>query len=185
MHDDQPDPDDELAELISAQQLADDETELSEHDINAHTLSIRRADGSEVVTVVSAVGSGQQWSVYMQPGGGLQNAYLGGQDNPRVWVNTHESSVSRDEDGMINCIDSTRTRRPAAVLPVTTMVPASASKSFQRSASSSEGRRPVVMRRVMRSTGSRLRHRPQKCGCRLVRPTRRCGAAARCDNSDA
>jgi len=61
MHDDRPDPDDELAESISAQQLADDETELSEHDIKAHTLSIRRADGREVVTVVSAVGSGQQW----------------------------------------------------------------------------------------------------------------------------
>jgi hypothetical protein len=73
--------------------------ELSEHDINAHTLSIRRADGSEVVTVVSAVGSRQQWSVYMQPGRGLQNAYLGGQDNPRVWVNTDESSVSHDADG--------------------------------------------------------------------------------------
>jgi hypothetical protein len=99
MHDDQPDPDDELAELISAQELADDETELSEHDINAHTLSTRRADGSQVVTVVSAVGSGQQWSVYMQPGGSLQNAYLGGQDNTRLWVNRDESSVSRDQDG--------------------------------------------------------------------------------------
>ena len=86
MHDDQPDPDDELAELISALQLADDETELSEHDTSTPTRWRFAADGSEVVTVASAVGSGQQWSVYMQPGGGLQNAYLGGQDNPRVWV---------------------------------------------------------------------------------------------------
>ena len=99
MHDDQPDPDDELGELVSEQELADDDVEMSEQDINAHTLSIRRADGTEVVTVVSALGSGEQWSVYMQPGGGLQNAYLGGQDNPRVWVNTDESSISRDEDG--------------------------------------------------------------------------------------
>jgi hypothetical protein len=99
MPDDQPDPDDDLAELVSDQEITDDEVEMSEHDINAHTLSIRRADGTEVVTVASALGSGEQWSVYMQPGGGLQNAYLGGQDDPRVWVNTDESSVSRDEDG--------------------------------------------------------------------------------------
>jgi hypothetical protein len=99
VHDDQPDPDEELAALISDHELADDEVEMSDHDVNAHTLSIRRSDGTEVVTVASALGSGEQWSVYMQPGGGLQNAYLGGQDDPRVWVNTDESSVSRDDDG--------------------------------------------------------------------------------------
>jgi hypothetical protein len=99
MPDDQIDPDDDLAELVSDQEITDDDVEMSEHDINAHTLSIRRADGTEVVTVASALGSGEQWAVYMQPGGGLQNAYLGGQDDPRVWVNTDESSVSRDEDG--------------------------------------------------------------------------------------
>jgi hypothetical protein len=99
MPDDQPDPEDDLAELISDQEINDDALEMSEHDINAHTLSVRRADGTEVMTVTSALGSGEQWSVYMQPGGGLQNAYVGGQDDPRVWVNTDESSVSRDEDG--------------------------------------------------------------------------------------
>lgn len=99
VHDDQPDLDEEPAALNSDHELADDEVEMSEHDVNAHTLSIRRADGTEVVTVASALGSGEQWSVYMQPGGGLQNAYLGGQDDPRVWVNTDESSVSRDDDG--------------------------------------------------------------------------------------
>jgi hypothetical protein len=99
MPDDQIDPDDDLEDLVSDQEITDDDVEMSEHDINAHTLSIRRADGTEVVTVASALGSGEQWAVYMQPGGGLQNAYLGGQDDPRVWVNTDESSVSRDEDG--------------------------------------------------------------------------------------
>lgn len=99
MPDDQQDLDDDLAELVSDHDSIDDGVEMAEHDINAHTLSIRRADGTEVVTVASALGSGEQWSVYMQPGGGLQNAYLGGQDDPRVWVNTDESSVSRDEDG--------------------------------------------------------------------------------------
>jgi hypothetical protein len=96
---DQPGPEDELAEPLSDQELDDDDVEMSEQDVNAHTLSIRRADGTEVVTVASALGSGEQWSVYMQPGGALQNAYLGGQDDPRVWVNTDESSVSRDDDG--------------------------------------------------------------------------------------
>jgi hypothetical protein len=99
VHDDQSDPDQERAALMSDDELADDEVEMSDHDVNAHTLSIRRADGTEVVTVASALGSGEQWSVYMQPGGGVQNAYLGGQDDPRVWVTTDESSVSRDEDG--------------------------------------------------------------------------------------
>lgn len=99
MLNDQPGPEDELAEPLSDQELDDDDVEMSEQDVNAHTLSIRRADGTEVVTVASALGSGEQWSVYMQPGGALQNAYLGGQDDPRVWVNTDESSVSRDDDG--------------------------------------------------------------------------------------
>jgi hypothetical protein len=106
MLDDQPDPDDDLAGLISDDESAVDETEMSEQEINAHTLSIRRADGSEVVTVVSALESGQQWSVYMQPGGGLQNAYLGGQDDPRVWVSTDGAALSRDDDGTyVICID--------------------------------------------------------------------------------
>ena len=99
MLDDQPNPDDDLEELISDQEPAEDETEMSEQDVNAHTLSIRRADGSEVVTVVSAPESGEQWSVYMQPGGVVQNAYLGRQDDPRVWVNTDGASLSRDDDG--------------------------------------------------------------------------------------
>ena len=99
MPDEQQHLDDDLAELVSDHDSIDDGVEMAEHDINAHTLSIRRADGTEVVTVASALGSGEQWSVYMQPGGGLQNAYLGGQDDPRVWVTTDESSVSRDEDG--------------------------------------------------------------------------------------
>jgi hypothetical protein len=105
VHDDERDTDDELAELFGDQELADDEAEMSEQDANGHTLSIRRADGTEVVTV-STLGSGQQWSVYMQPGGDVQNAYLGGQSNPRVWVNSDEHAIARDEDGTyFICID--------------------------------------------------------------------------------
>lgn len=87
MHDD--DFDDELTE---------DETELPETDANAHTLSIRRADGSEIVTV-STLGSGQQWAVYMQPGGKVQNVYLGDPEDPSVWVNADDYDITRDADG--------------------------------------------------------------------------------------
>ena len=99
MLDDKPNLDDDLEESLSDQEPAEDETDMPEQDVNAYTLSIRRADGSEVVTVVSALESGEQWSVYMQPGGVVQNAYLGRQDDPRVWVKTDGASLSRDDDG--------------------------------------------------------------------------------------
>lgn len=98
MHDDETDIDDEFAQLIGDEELTEDEVELSEHDANAHTLSIRRADGTEVVTV-STLGSGQPWAVFMAPGGRVQNAYVGGVDSPLVWLNSDDHAVSRDEDG--------------------------------------------------------------------------------------
>jgi hypothetical protein len=98
VNDDVMEPDDELEELLADQELDDDDAEMSEQDANGHTLSIRRADGTEVVTI-STLGSGQQWAVYMQPGGGVQNAYLGGQGNPDVWVNSEAHEIARDEDG--------------------------------------------------------------------------------------
>jgi hypothetical protein len=101
VHDDDVDPDDELVE----EELAADEEELSEEDVNGHVLSIRRADGTELVTL-STVTSGEPWAVYMQPGGGVQNAYAGPQDRPHVWVNTDEHQISRDEDGTyVICVD--------------------------------------------------------------------------------
>jgi hypothetical protein len=106
MHDDRPDPDDELAESISAQQLADDETELSEHDIKAHTLSIRRADGSEVVTVVSAVGQGSNGRCTCSREAACRTLTSADRTTRAFGSNTDESSVSRDEDGTyINYID--------------------------------------------------------------------------------
>jgi hypothetical protein len=47
MLDDQPKPDDDLEELISDQDSAEDETDMSEQDVNAHTLSIRRATAAK------------------------------------------------------------------------------------------------------------------------------------------
>jgi hypothetical protein len=77
MHDD-PNLDDEFA----------DETEpgdAAEEDENGHTLSIRRADGEEVLSIFSPT---EEWSVYLRPGGAMTNAYVGTPSDPVVWVNT-------------------------------------------------------------------------------------------------
>ncbi|WP_242453683.1 hypothetical protein [Mycolicibacterium sp. P9-64] len=100
MHDDV-----ETDEPLVEDELAADEEELSEEEVNGHLLSIRRADGTELVTLSTAA-SGEPWAVYMQPGGGVQNAYAGPQDNPHVWVNADEHHISRDEDGTyVICVD--------------------------------------------------------------------------------
>jgi len=65
-------------------------------DENAHMLSIRRATGEEVLTIFSPT---EEWSVYLQPGGAITNAFLGTPSDPIVWVNTSDRRVERDEDG--------------------------------------------------------------------------------------
>ena len=65
-------------------------------DENAHTLSIRRANGDEVMTIFSPT---EEWSVYLRPGGAMTNAYVGTPSEPIVWVNTEDRQVERDEDG--------------------------------------------------------------------------------------
>jgi hypothetical protein len=87
MYDDDADRDDELDE---------DEAEIDEQRLNAHTLSIRRADGEEIVTIFSPA---EEWSVYLQPGGGIQNAFVGSPSDPAVWVDAVDRQVERDEDG--------------------------------------------------------------------------------------
>jgi hypothetical protein len=88
MHDD-PDLDDEFAD-------ESEEDDAAVEDENAHTLSIRRADGEEVVTIFSP---SEEWSVYLEPGGGMQNAFVGTPTDPTVWVNAVDQQVVRDEDG--------------------------------------------------------------------------------------
>jgi hypothetical protein len=95
MHDDDVDPNEELARLVT-DELEEDEAEIDEQDQNAHTLSIRRADGEEVVTIYSP---NEEWSVYLQPGGGTQNAFVGTPSDPAVWVDAMNQRVERDEDG--------------------------------------------------------------------------------------
>jgi hypothetical protein len=65
-------------------------------DDNAHTLSIRRATGEEVLTIFSP---SEEWSVYLAPGGGVTNAFIGTPGDPVVWVNATDRPVERDEDG--------------------------------------------------------------------------------------
>jgi hypothetical protein len=72
------------------------EDEAAVGDENAHTLSIRRANGEEVITIFSP---SEEWSVYLQPGGGMTNAFVGTPGDPVVWVNANDWQVERDEDG--------------------------------------------------------------------------------------
>ncbi len=88
MHDD-PDLDDEFADEPEADDAAIE-------DENAHTLSIRRANGEEVVSIFSPI---EEWSVYLQPGGAMTSAFLGTPSDPVVWVNANDRRVERDEDG--------------------------------------------------------------------------------------
>lgn len=65
-------------------------------DENAHTLSIRRANGEEVLSIFSPA---EEWSVYMRPGGATTDALVGTPGDPIVWVNTDGRAVERDDDG--------------------------------------------------------------------------------------
>jgi hypothetical protein len=73
-----------------------EEDDAAEEDENAHTLSIRRANGEEIMSVFSPI---EEWSVYLQPGGAMTNAFLGTPGDPVVWVNANGRQVERDEDG--------------------------------------------------------------------------------------
>ena len=81
---------------VETDELDEDEAEIDEQDQNAQTLSIRRADGEEIVNIFSP---NEEWSVYLQPGGGIQNAFVGSPSEPAVWVNAIDRQVERDEDG--------------------------------------------------------------------------------------
>ncbi|ODQ97668.1 hypothetical protein BHQ21_26220 [Mycobacterium sherrisii] len=98
-HDDAPDLDEELSQLVADQELVEDEAAHAHEEFNSHMLEIRRSDGTEVVTL-SGLASGEKWSVYLKPGGKIQNAHLGAKVRPLVWVNARDDyEISRDRDG--------------------------------------------------------------------------------------
>ena len=73
-----------------------DEEDAADEDENGHTLSIRRADGEEVLTIFSP---SDEWSVYLEPGGAMTSAFVGTPSDPVVWVNANDRTVEREEDG--------------------------------------------------------------------------------------
>jgi hypothetical protein len=83
-------------ELNLDDEFADESEDAVPEDENAHTLSIRRANGEEVLSIFSPH---EEWSVYLQPGGGITNAFVGTPGDPIVWVNTADGRIERDEDG--------------------------------------------------------------------------------------
>jgi hypothetical protein len=77
-------------------ELVDDPEVDAIEDENGHTLSIRRANGEEVLSIFSP---SEEWSVYLAPGGGMTNAFIGTPGDPVVWVNAADRPVERDVDG--------------------------------------------------------------------------------------
>ncbi|MBU9766460.1 hypothetical protein FR943_21765 [Mycobacterium sp. TNTM28] len=93
MHDDVRDPD---AELFDEAELEDYDSELEDLDSNGQVISIRRADGEEVLTIVA---QDDEWNVDLQPGGAVQSAFLGSRRDTPVWINALDGQIERDEDG--------------------------------------------------------------------------------------
>ena len=83
--------DDELDDLTDAE----DEAELSEQDENASVVSIRLADGTEVVSIVCNY---DEWNVHLQPGGAIRSAFIGSRSDTPVLIDTTQL-IERDEDG--------------------------------------------------------------------------------------
>jgi hypothetical protein len=88
--------DDELDGEFADDEMADDDAELTEEDANGYTVSIRRADGEEIVSIVA---TGEEWSVHLQPGGAIRNAFIGSRSDTPVWLNTWDRQIERHEDG--------------------------------------------------------------------------------------
>ena len=70
----------------------DDQTELDDLDTNGQVLSIRRADGQEILSIIA---QDDQWNVDLQPGGVIQDAFIGSRLNTPVWVSALDGSDAR------------------------------------------------------------------------------------------
>ncbi len=76
--------------------LDDHDVELEDLDSNGQVISIRRADGEEILTIVA---QDDEWNVDLQPGGSVQSAFLGSRRDTPVWINALEGQIERDDDG--------------------------------------------------------------------------------------
>ncbi|MGV9801535.1 hypothetical protein ACWDTP_26155 [Mycobacterium sp. NPDC003449] len=89
-------PEDADVEIADEIELDGFEADLEEQEANGQVLSIRRADGEEIVTIVA---QGDEWNVDLAPGGVVQGAFLGSRRTTPVWVNALDHEIERDEDG--------------------------------------------------------------------------------------
>lgn len=97
VHDDVRGPDAEILEDAELDEyLDDDEAELEDLDSNGQLISIRRANGEEILTIVA---QDDEWNVDLQPGGSVQSAFLGSRRDTPVWINALDGQIERDDDG--------------------------------------------------------------------------------------
>ncbi|MGV0811903.1 hypothetical protein ABQF34_08045 [Mycolicibacterium boenickei] len=97
MHDDVRDADGEIFDDAEIDEYLDDpDAELEDLDSNGQVISIRRANGEEILTIVA---QDDEWNVDLQPGGAVQSAFLGSRRDTPVWINTLDGQIERDDDG--------------------------------------------------------------------------------------
>ncbi len=82
--------------MVAGSEAEEDEAEMDEKDWNAQTLSIRRADGEEVLTIVA---HGEEWSTIHAARRRDAERVLGHTRRPDVWVDAAGRQIERDEDG--------------------------------------------------------------------------------------
>jgi hypothetical protein len=90
------DPTGRDAENADDIELDEYEADLDDEEANGQVISIRRANGDEIVTIVAQA---DEWNVDLQPGGSVIGAFLGSRRDTPVWVNALENEIERDEDG--------------------------------------------------------------------------------------
>ncbi|MDG5773343.1 hypothetical protein [Mycolicibacterium fortuitum] len=96
MHDDVRGSDAEIFDDAELDEYLDDDAGLEDLDSNGQVISIRRADGEEILTIVA---QDDEWNVDLQPGGSVQSAFLGSRRDTPVWINALDGQIERDDDG--------------------------------------------------------------------------------------
>lgn len=96
VHDDVRGSDAEIFDDAELDEYLDDDAGLEDLDSNGQVISIRRADGEEILTIVA---QDDEWNVDLQPGGSVQSAFLGSRRDTPVWINALDGQIERDGDG--------------------------------------------------------------------------------------
>lgn len=96
VHDDVRGSDAEIFDDAELDEYLDDDAGLEDLDSNGQVISIRRADGEEILTIVA---QDDEWNVDLQPGGSVQSAFLGSRRDTPVWINALDGQIERVDDG--------------------------------------------------------------------------------------